>query len=73
VSPLERMPDDVATHQLLSGQLGPGPTPMLSYLCVKGSVLTIYRNARLAWAGGHAPAVTHLKVEPDEPNEFKLE
>jgi len=33
VSPLERMPGEVATHQLLSGPLGPGPTPMVSYLC----------------------------------------
>src|ERR1035437_203045 len=33
VSPLERMPGQVATHQLLSGQLGRGPTPNVSYLC----------------------------------------
>jgi len=32
VSPLERMPGFVATHQLLSEQLGRTPTPMVSYL-----------------------------------------
>ena len=31
-SPLERMLDDVAMHQLLSGQLARRPTPMVSYL-----------------------------------------
>ena len=30
---LERMPGPGATHQLLSGQLGRSPTPMVSYLC----------------------------------------
>jgi len=33
VSPLERIHGYVATHQLLSEQLGRGPTPMVSYLC----------------------------------------
>ena len=33
VSPLECMPGQGATHQLLSGQLAQRPTPMVSYLC----------------------------------------
>ena len=32
VSPLERMLDDIAMHQLLSGQLARRPTPMVSCL-----------------------------------------